>query len=649
VSALRLRSGDQVGRGKLTQVDEIRRQLPGVDEIARQLYGIEFKGGVARCPHVENHAHGDRDPSLRFDKAKNRIFCASQNCFTDKGADAFDLVQNMDQVDFKSACDKLAAMAGVAISSRNPHRNGLGKNGHLASSDPRKSYATAEYVRRKMSEEGWAAVAEYLYGPVLRNVRFENPLLIDPAKGRPEKTYKWEHLRDGKWWSGDGGYTKPVYLNAICSGGKRSDCILGVEGPNKAEAAAELGIPAFSFKNISEESGKELTAFSRVVLWPDKDTPGLKLAEAAATRLGIHVRDLRMIDPPANLPEAGDIIDALAAGMDAAGVRALMDGARRIRTGPAIRAISEVPLIGSFEGIKIDWIVEEVLVAGTITALTGDAGCGKSTVATALCGSIACGMPFAGRETHQRPVLIIDKENPLPILADRFRRLRVSDGEHLRVWGGWCPDEPPDVDSPILTAWVASCNPKPVLVIDSLIAFNKGDENDAGEIRKFFSALRRLADAGATIILLHHTGKGETTKDYRGSSDIKASIDVGFHLANFGDLMMLATLRLRAWKARYSVAAEMILRYSNGTFTSDVNDRGQTVTQQLIQLLKNNPGVRTADFENISGEKGLGRDRARSFLKGGVKAGTVRLDKGQHNTQCHVWIGGDSEVEDGLF
>jgi len=88
---------------------------------------------------------------------------------------------------------------------------------------------------------------------------------------------------------------------------------------------------------------------------------------------------------------------------------------------------------------------------------------------------------------------------------------------------------------------------------------------------------------------------------------------------------------------------------SNGTFTSDVNDRGQTVTQQLIQLLKNNPGVRTADFENISGEKGLGRDRARSFLKGGVKAGTVRLDKGQHNTQCHVWIGGDSEVEDGLF
>jgi hypothetical protein len=422
-----------------------------------------------------------------------------------------------------------------------------------------------------------------------------------------------------------------------------------VEGPNKAEAAAALGIPAFSIKNLTEESGKELAAFARVIIWPDKDMPGLKLAETAATRLGLHVRDIRMIDPPASLPEAGDIIDAVAAGMDAAGVRALMDGARRIRTGPLIRTVSEVPLLGSFTGIKIDWIVDGLLVAGTITALTGDAGCGKSTVATALCGSIACGMPFAGRETQQRPVLIIDKENPLPILADRFQRLRVSDGEHLRVWGGWCPDEPPDVDSPILTAWVASCNPKPVLVIDSLIAFNRGDENDAGEIRKFFSALRRLADAGATIILLHHTGKGETTKDYRGSSDIKASIDVGFHLANFGDLMTLGTLRLRAWKARYSVAAEMILRYSEGTFTSDVNDGGQTVTQQLIQLLKANPGVRMADFESFSGEKGLGRDRARSFLKGGVKAGTIRLDKGPNNTHCHVWIGSDSEAADGLF
>lgn len=42
------------------------------------------------------------------------------------------------------------------------------------------------------------------------------------------------------------------------------------------------------------------------------------------------------------------------------------------------------------------------------------------------------------------------------------------------------------------------------------------------------SCFRNLAAAGATVLIIHHTGKGDGTKEYRGSSDIVAAVDAAF-------------------------------------------------------------------------------------------------------------------------
>jgi hypothetical protein len=67
---------------------ELKRRIPDVAAVARDLYQIEFRKDTAHCPFPENHSHGDHDPSLRHDRKKNRLFCASQKCLGDKGVAA---------------------------------------------------------------------------------------------------------------------------------------------------------------------------------------------------------------------------------------------------------------------------------------------------------------------------------------------------------------------------------------------------------------------------------------------------------------------------------------------------------------------------------------------------------------------------------
>jgi len=121
------------------------------------------------------------------------------------------------------------------------------------------------------------------------------------------------------------------------------------------------------------------------------------------------------------------------------------------------------------------------------------------------------------------------------LLASRFRRLGIETSDQFRVWGNWLPEEPPAAGGAIVLEWAARIEPKPLIVVDSLIGFNPGAENDSSETRRYMGQYRRLASTGAAVWLQHHTGKSETSKDYRGSSDIKASIDIGYHLANLSE------------------------------------------------------------------------------------------------------------------
>jgi hypothetical protein len=303
-----------------------------------------------------------------------------------------------------------------------------------------------------------------------------------------------------------------------------------------------------------------------------------------------------------------------------------------------IQRVEDVPRIEDFSTKTIEWDVEGIIARGAFHAITGESGAGKSTFTAALGSAMSRGCPFMGFATARRPVLTLDAENPLVAVVERHCRLRIETGDHFRVWGQWTGEDPPSAGGAVVMEWVARCDPKPLVIIDSLIAFHPGAENDSSETRKYLAQYRRLTALGATVVLLHHSGKSDTARDYRGSSDIKASVDIAYKLSDLGDGSRLSLLELPAFKQRFSVTPRLVIRYEDGRFLTDEREAIKTVTEQLSDLLRQHPGVTVREFEKLAGDRKLGRDRARDFLENN---NAVRAESGPKNRKSHYLRGVD--------
>jgi hypothetical protein len=148
---------------------------------------------------------------------------------------------------------------------------------------------------------------------------------------------------------------------------------------------------------------------------------------------------------------------------------------------------------------------------------------------------------------------------------------------------------------------------------------------------------RHLADLGGTVVAIHHAGKSESSADFRGSSDWKASVDAAFHVANISQDGKLDRLSLRCYKSRYGFTGSLVYRYAGGLFVRDERTDAPAIiaADQLTALLRTNPGVGAKEFEDLAAKANLGRNRARDFLSNGVLAGTIRRETAARNRQHH--------------
>ena len=293
----------------MIDVAELKAKLPGADQVLCDLYRIQFKRNQARCPSGERHNHLDRNPSLRYSPKSDRVFCNSQQCFGEKGSDAIGAVQILDGGDFPEAVAKLARHYGVpngsaAINPRPPSRS---------TTDSRSRPVPAEAPRAQRERGGFRPVAEYSYLENLRKVRLEHQSRLQEDSGKPEKTFLWEHFKDGKWWSGKGGLPTPIYFNRVARERDQAGLRLGVEGEAAADAAGSLNTAAFSFREpIPPADARELVDCD-VVLWPDNDSAGQKYVDAAARAIHENgdVRSLTIIATHSDWPAGFDFADAI--------------------------------------------------------------------------------------------------------------------------------------------------------------------------------------------------------------------------------------------------------------------------------------------------------------------------------------------------
>jgi archaellum biogenesis ATPase FlaH len=300
--------------------------------------------------------------------------------------------------------------------------------------------------------------------------------------------------------------------------------------------------------------------------------------------------------------------------------------------------IDSIPSVFSVSAGPIEFVVEGVLALGAVTMLAGEAGNGKSTLASSAAWHVAHGQEFLGKKCQQRNVLYLDGENTSSVVQERLKRLGLRDGEGFVMWGCW-HDRPPELQGPGILEWVLSCPEKPLIIVDSLIAFLDSDENDAVKVRRFMQQLRRWAEAGAAVLALHHSGKSETSQQYRGSSDFKASIDVGYVLTNSRN-GQLDRLRLKTFKNRFSVDAELAIEYVDGRFHLDgkTQQAKDNSTEELQNLLRVHPGIGAAEFEALARKSGLGRNQSRQFLKNGKTNGSIQVKRMLNNHFSHTLV-----------
>lgn len=333
-------------------------------------------------------------------------------------------------------------------------------------------------------------------------------------------------------------------------------CAIALESLGFTATTTPFGAGGWGKDGIDVYGYAEPLRGAHVVLFPDNDAKGEEHMRGLGRMLERVAASVRVAALP-NLREKGDVADWIADGGTHEQLARLLDvtltldeweralearGAlesvpdREEPTSPVESLPFPIPLSEVESDVRLDWSVEELLVAAEIGWVGGDSGVMKTTVAMHVACAIAGGRRAFGRfATREGPVLIVSGEDPEAVLRNR--------AEALCRGHGWPPGEVlPRMHVLALAgvdlrdaAWQRHLlaivrELQPVLVLlDPYFELTSGDENsnsDAKPIVRFLRALTQPSDA--TVLVVHHFKKAaegvSKTDLFRGASALlKAS------------------------------------------------------------------------------------------------------------------------------
>lgn len=191
-----------------------------------------------------------------------------------------------------------------------------------------------------------------------------------------------------------------------------------------------------------------------------------------------------------------------------------------------------------------DDLVEGLLGPGELGVLAAEPKLGKTWFAIQLGIAVASGSGLAAHWAVPKPArtLLVVEEGRPGDLRDRLRQLLPDSaaadlGLFVLAFDGIRLDLPDHVAELIRHIKALGIG---LVILDPLYRMHQQDENDAVAMRPVISALRRVADTGAAVLLVHHLRKpardarsngGASGADLRGTGALHAAYDTGILLS----------------------------------------------------------------------------------------------------------------------
>ena len=381
----------------------------------------------------------------------------------------------------------------------------------------------------------------------------------------------------------------------------------------------------------------------KVTIFSDNDDPGKKHAQIVAKNLKGVAESVKVIELP-GLPEKGDVSDWVRQGHTKEELIEL------IKTSPEWEETEEPKTFLSSLlkwndilnlDIRTEYILQDLIPKGSITLLFGRGGIGKTSLSMQIAHAIAEGVNFGDLETIKTSGYFIDFENPLSVLKDRVEKIGQSD--NLYVWHISNKIQPPKLDS---REWeLYKQLPPGFIIFDTLRASHISDENDSKHMAIIISRLKELRESGFTVLLLHHTPKGNENI-YKGSTAI---LDLADHVLGLEEIKEADTIEFSI-ESIYKLSTRIKTRYEpHSTFlTFNPNRKGFEIArdpdtekmndiQELLRQTQKTPN-QTEFRKMIKDELDYSDHEARRLIKKGEGLYWQREEKKEgkgHRAFCY--------------
>lgn len=367
----------------------------------------------------------------------------------------------------------------------------------------------------------------------------ERYVYLDERGKRRLRVTRWEpkHFtqevwREGRWQKGTTQllYKLPEVLAAAAAG----EQVAVVEGEKDADALAAAGVTATCNPGGAgkwRDEYAEALRGAEVVVVADRDKAGYAHARAvydSCRRAG--VAPVGVV-----LPAAGkDAYDSLHAGKD-------IEDFAPVKPDDLVwedENPSRFRLLSREDLRRLPpptWLVHKHLVASSLAVLYGPSGHGKTFLALDWALAVAAGAAWHGSATQRvQPVVYVAAEGASGLdrrvtawektyPAANTEQFYVVD-EAVNLFAR--EREPSIEDTSAFLDLLANARLRPGLVVFDTVARSMagGDENAARDMGLVVAAADRIRrETGATVLLIHHTGKDH--KDERGSSALRAAAD----------------------------------------------------------------------------------------------------------------------------